>query len=73
MHPLAFATGRHDARAPQISQVPRDFRLRLLKDLHKVADANFLISHQVEQAKAGIVAERLKEQFHVKVMFSSHA
>jgi hypothetical protein len=74
VHPLSFATGFHDSRPTKISEVPGDFRLPLLKDFYEVADANLLISHQVKQAKARIIAERLKEQFHVKGRcLSSHA
>jgi len=74
VHPLPFATGFHDACPPKISEVPGDFRLPLLKDFYEIADANLLVSHQVEQAKASLVTKRLEEQFHVEGRcLSSHS
>ena len=40
--------------------------LSLPKNLDKVADTDLLVSHQVEQAEARIVAQRLKEAFHIE-------
>ena len=46
--------------------MPGNFGLSLLQNLHKVADADLLVSHQVEQAEARIVPQSLKESFHVE-------
>jgi phage head maturation protease len=40
--------------------------LALLQNLHKVADANLLFSHEVKEAESRGVAEGLKETFDVK-------
>ena len=46
--------------------MPGDFRLRATKDFHEVANANLLISHEVEEPEAGIVSQGLKELLHVE-------
>jgi len=52
--------------------MPRYLRLRTTQNLHKIADANLLLSHQVEESEPGVVAERLKEPFHIEGMLCSH-
>ena len=66
MHPLAFPTSCNDASASQIRQVPGDFRLRLAEDFDEIADADFLVAHEIEQTKPGVVAESLKEALDVE-------
>jgi hypothetical protein len=66
MHPLAVAPRLNDPGAAQIGQVPGNLRLALLQNLHKVADANLLLSHEVKEAESRGVAEGLKETFDVK-------
>jgi hypothetical protein len=51
--------------------MPRDFRLRPTQDFHEVADANLLISHEVEEPEAGIVSQGLKELLHVEWLRSA--
>lgn len=51
MHPTSFASYRHNSCASQVSEVPGNLWLRLVKDLGEVADANLLISHEIEQAQ----------------------
>jgi len=45
--------------------------LRTTQDFHEVADANLLVSHEVEEPEAGIVSQRLKELLHVEFLRSS--
>jgi len=66
VHPLALAAGSDDPGVSQVSQVPRDLRLRLVENFHKIADANLLISHKVQEPEPGAVSKRLKEAFHAK-------
>ena len=66
VHPLALASRLDDPRAAQVGQVAADLGLRLLQNLDEVADAKLLVAHQVEQAQAGGVSQRLKEAFHVE-------
>lgn len=73
VHPLSIPSRRNDSGAAQICKVTRDLRLRLIQNLDEVADANFLIAHQVEQPEASIVAECLKEPLDVECLFRCHA
>ncbi len=62
MHPPSLAPGGHDSRASKICQVARDFWLAHAKDSHEIADADFFVSDQVEQAQAGAVGQSAKEE-----------
>ena len=70
VHPLAFSPNGDDASLPQIRQMPGDFRLWATQDFHEVANANLLISHEVEEPEAGIVSQGLKELLHVELLHS---
>jgi len=50
--------------------VARYLRLGLIEDFDKVADADFLIAHKVQQPEASIVSKGLKEAFRVERLFS---
>jgi hypothetical protein len=45
------------------------WRLGTAENLHKVADADFLISHKVQEAQPRPVAKRLKEPLNIKGFF----
>jgi len=47
-----------------------DLGLRLSENLDEGADAEFLIAHEIEQAKACGGSESLKKEFLVEVRFS---
>jgi len=72
VHPCPLTARLHDARASQIGQVSRNFRLRLLQDFDEVADSHFLVAHEIEETKARVVAERLEETFHVEDGLPAH-
>ena len=72
VHPLPVSARCNDSGAPQISKVTRDLRLGLIQNLDEVADADFLIAHQVEQPEASIVAKCLKEPLDVECLFRCH-
>jgi len=67
VHPLPFAPRLHDSRPAQIGEMARYLRLPLRQDLNEIADTNLLFAHQVQQAQAGIIAQRLKETFHIEL------
>lgn len=69
MHPPSLAAGGDDSRAAEVGQVTRDFRLADSQDLHKVADANFLVGDQIEQAKARAIGEGAKEKIDGERLF----
>ncbi len=53
--------------------MPGYFGLSLLQNLHEVADANLLVSHQVEQAETSVVTQSLEEEFRIeRIRFCSH-
>ncbi len=72
VHPLAFAPRGNNAGIAQVCEVARNFGLRRVENLYKVADADFAISHQVKQAEPRGVAERLEEPGKVKLSFCGH-
>jgi hypothetical protein len=45
--------------------------LRLAEDLDKVADANFLRSHKIQEPQASVVAQSLKEAFQAEFCFAA--
>jgi hypothetical protein len=46
--------------------MPRDLRLRLAEDFDEIADTDFLVTHEIEQAEAGVIAKGLKEALDVE-------
>jgi hypothetical protein len=66
MYPFSISARRHDAGAPQIGQVPRNLGLRLLQNLDKVTNADFLRTHEIEQPQPSVVPKGLKEALHVE-------
>jgi hypothetical protein len=46
--------------------VPGNLRLRLIQDLNEIANADFLISHQVQEPQPGIVSKCLKEALNIE-------
>ena len=72
VHPLSFAPRRHDARAAQIGQMPRNLRLRAAENLHEVADADLLIAHEIQKAESCIVSERLEEPLDIECLCFCH-
>jgi hypothetical protein len=73
VHPLALAARGNDAGTLQIGQMARNLRLWRTKDFDEVADADFPLAHQVEESKAGFIAQSLKESRKVKVPFVCHS
>lgn len=66
MHPLAVSAGLNDSGMAEIRQMPRYLRLALFEDFNKVADAQFLVPHQVEQAEPRLVSQSLEEALHIQ-------
>jgi arsenite methyltransferase len=66
MHPLPLASSRHYFSTAKIREVPGDLWLRLAKDFDKVADTDFLLSHEVQETQASVVAQSLKEAFQAE-------
>ena len=62
MHPASLAPRGNQAGTAKIGQMTRDFRLAQPQDIHKVADANFPVGDEVEQAEAGAIGEGAKEE-----------
>lgn len=61
VHPFSLAPRGDDSGPPQVGQMARDLRLAQAKDFDKIADADFAISHQVEQAQARGIGKRAKQ------------
>lgn len=66
VHPLALAAGGDDACITQVGEVAGDLWLGRGEDLDEIADADFLLAHQVEQAEACGIAEGLKEAWQIE-------
>lgn len=72
MHPLAVPASGDDAGAPQIGEMAGDLRLRTTQDFDEVADADLLISHEVQDPETGLVPQGLEEAFQIELTFLSH-
>ncbi len=55
-----------------MTKMPGNPRLRSAQNLHQVTDADFLLSHEIEQPQAGVIAERLKESLPVELGLAGH-
>ena len=72
MHPLPLPPRRDDTGAAEVSQVTRNLRLRTAKDFNKIANANLLVAHEIQEPEPGVVPESLKEPFHVEGLLRCH-
>ena len=72
VHPLSLSSSGHDTSTPKVREMARNLWLRLLEDLDKVTDTNFLLSHEVEEPQAGVVAQSLKEALYVEALLCCH-
>lgn len=52
--------------------MPRNLRLQLVENLDEIADTNLLLSREVQQAKPGVVSERLEESLHIEGVLCCH-
>jgi len=60
--PLAGLSHFDEPGTPKVGQMPRDLGLRHLQGGAQVADADFSLQQQAEQAQAGRIREGAKEQ-----------
>jgi len=72
VHPLTLAPGRDDAGVPQIRKMAGNLWLRCAQNFNEIADADFLLSHEVEEAQAGGITESLKEAGKVEQLDAGH-
>ncbi len=52
MHPDSLSARRDNTGSAQVSEMPADLRLIRLEDLDEVADADFLISDEVDDPQS---------------------
>ena len=69
VHPLALPPGGDDARLPQIGQMPGNLGLGRADDFGEIADAYFLLGHEIEKPQAGRIAERSKKLVERRILF----
>jgi hypothetical protein len=69
VHPPPLSPCGHDSRVAEIRQMPRDFRLADFEDLHEIADANFLVGDEIEEAKARAIGQSAKEKIDRERLF----
>jgi hypothetical protein len=62
VHPSSLAPSGDETRAPKISQMPRYLRLAHPQDIHKIANANFIVGDQIEKTKARAIRHGSKEK-----------
>jgi hypothetical protein len=48
--------------------VPGYLGLRLIQNLHEITDADFLVSHEIQESQPRIVAESLKEALNIEAL-----
>jgi hypothetical protein len=61
VHPTPLTPRGHNAGTAEIRQMSRDLWLAGPEDFHKIADANFPVGDEVEQAKPRTVCQDTKE------------
>lgn len=62
VHPPPLAPRGDDARTAEIRQVTGDLWLADPEDLHKIANANFLVGDEVEETKPRAIGQDAKEK-----------
>jgi len=62
VHPAPPPPCGDKALPAEIGQVTRDFWLAHLEDLHKIANADLLIGHEIKEAKARAIGQGAKEK-----------
>lgn len=67
VHPLSVPARHYDSGVAQVGQVPGYLGLRLIQNLHEITDADFLISHEIQESQPRIVAESLKEALQAEI------
>jgi hypothetical protein len=68
VHPLPVPAGSYNSGATQVGQVPGYLGLGLIQNLNEITDADFLISHEIQESKPRIVPESLKEALYVEAL-----
>ena len=69
VHPLSVPASSYNSGTPQVGQMPGYFGLRLIQNFDEITDADFLISHEIQEPQPRIVAESLKEALHIEALF----
>ena len=73
VHPATLPACGYDSRIAQIGEMSRNFRLAHAQDVDEIADANFLIGNEIEQAEPGAVGQCTKEKIEWKgVVLTRH-
>lgn len=73
MHPQAILPRGDESGAPEVGEVTRRHRLGNAEAVVDVADADFTIDEQAQDAKAGAVGEGLEQGFERREAAVFHA
>ena len=63
--PLAVASRRHESRATQVREVPRNLWLIRLQHFDAGTDTEFIIAEQLDEAQSSAVREGFEKCFQV--------
>ena len=72
VHPHSLSPRFYDPGTSEIGKMPGDLRLWSAEDFHEVADANLLVSNEVQEPQASVVTQCLEEAFEVVGSLSCH-
>lgn len=61
VNPLAFSPGRYYSRSTKVSKVARDLRLVRFQYFYQKADADLIISNEIDEAQTGRISKGLEE------------
>ena len=61
MHPSSLPPRRHHSGFSQVGQVAGDLWLADAQDLHKIANANFPVGDEIEQAQSRAIGQGAEE------------
>jgi len=62
MHPQAFLARQHETGAAKVREMTRGFGLRNIQHRHQIADTEFAIAKQVQDAQPRAVGESAEHQ-----------
>jgi hypothetical protein len=65
--PLSIATRSHESGATEVCEVPRNLRLIRFENLDAIADAQLLVTEQMNKAQAGAVSQGFEKYFETVV------
>jgi len=65
VHPFTLSSGTDNPSTAKVGKMPGNFWLRYSQDLDKVADADLILSHEIQELQACSICQSSEQQFHI--------